>query len=336
MNNVLELSDEVAAALQAGQPVVALESTIITHGMPWPQNLEMARRVQAEVRAHGAVPATVAVLGGRLCAGLVEGQIESLARRGTAVPKASRRDLPFLIAAHGDGATTVAATMIVAARAGIPIFATGGIGGVHRGAATSFDISADLMELARTPVAVVCAGAKAILDLKLTLEVLETHGVPVIGYRTDEFPAFYSRSSGLGVDRRLDSLTDVARVLQAQWQGGLGGGALVANPIPQSHEIPWAHIGPAIERALEEAQERGVEGAAVTPYLLARMNELTAGRSLAANVELVLNNARVAAQLAVALARVSGDPAAASPAQDAARLDAAGLDAAAPIRPTGS
>ncbi len=305
MNEWLDLSDDVAHALAAGRPVVALESTIISHGMPWPQNQAMALRVESEVRAQGAVPATVAVLGGRLKAGLTPAQIESLAAQGPAVQKVSRRDLPFVMASRGDGATTVAATMIIAALAGIRVFATGGIGGVHRGAAQSFDISADLLELARTPVAVVCAGAKAILDLRLTLEVLETHGVPVIGWGTDEFPAFYSRHSGLPVTRRLDRLDELAAVLQAQWQSGLGGGALIANPIAAEHEIAHSEIAPFIDKSLQEAQAQGIEGPGVTPYLLARMNELTAGRSLAANIELVLNNARLAARVALAL---SGPP----------------------------
>ena len=299
----LRCSPDVSQALAEGRPVVALESTIITHGMPWPQNLQMAQLVQAEVRAHGAVPATVAVMGGCLCAGLDDVQIETLARRGAAVRKASRRDLPFLLAAGEDGACTVAGTMIVAALAGIRIFATGGIGGVHRGAQRSFDISADLLELARTPVAVVCAGAKAILDLQLTLEVLETHGVPVVGYGTDEFPAFYSRRSGLPVDQRLDSLEQIARVLHAQWSSGLGAGVLVANPIPAAHEIAQDELAPQIDAAVAEAERQGIHGAAVTPYLLARITELTDGRSLAANIELVLNNARVAAQLAAALVK---------------------------------
>jgi pseudouridine-5'-phosphate glycosidase len=305
MKDLLDLSDEVARALAAGQPVVALESTLISHGMPRPQNLQTALRLEAEVRAAGAVPATVAVIGGRLKAGLRSAELEVLAREGTGVHKASRRDLPLLLAAGETGATTVAATMLIASLAGIRVFATGGIGGVHRGAATSFDISADLMELARTPVAVVCAGAKAILDLKLTLELLETHGVPVIGYRTDEFPAFYSRSSGLPVDRRLDSAWEIARVLKAQWlsgAGGLQGGVLVANPIPPEHEIPHERISRHIEQALADAQELGIEGAGVTPFLLARVGELTAGQSLAANIELVLNNARLAAEVACALA----------------------------------
>jgi pseudouridylate synthase len=281
--------------------VVALESTIISHGMPWPQNMETALRVEAEVRRHGAVPATIAVLEGRLTAGLDRGQLQALGRLGTAAAKASRRDLAVLAARRETGATTVAATMIVAHLAGIRVFATGGIGGVHRGAETSFDISADLPELARTPVAVVCAGAKAILDLPLTLQWLETHGVPVLGYRTDELPAFYSRSSGLAVDRRLDSAAEIAAVLRAQWALGLGG-VLVANPIAPEHEIPREAIEDLIAQALHEAQEQQIGGALLTPFLLDRLREITEGRSLAANIELVVANARLAAQVAVALA----------------------------------
>ncbi len=302
MNPLLDLHPEVADALRHGRPVVALESTIISHGMPWPQNAETAFRVEAAVREHGALPATIAVVDGRLKAGLTHEQIEDLARQGLAVPKASRRDLPLLIAAGTTGATTVAATMIIAAMAGIRIFATGGIGGVHRGAETSFDVSADLQELARTSVAVVCAGAKAILDLKLTLEYLETQGVPVLGHGTDELPAFYSRASGLKLQHRLDTPTAIARVLQAQWALGLGGGVVIANPIASEHEIPHACISAHIEQALAEAQAQGVAGAAITPFLLARVSELTGGASLAANIQLVLANARLAAQVAVALA----------------------------------
>lgn len=304
MNTLLDIHPEVAAALHHGRPVVALESTIISHGMPWPQNLETALRVEAAVREHGAVPATVAVIDGRLRAGLAREDIEGLARQGLAVPKASRRDLPFLLAdgvGPATGATTVAATMIVAALAGIRIFATGGIGGVHRGAATSFDISADLQELARTSVAVVCAGAKAILDLKLTLEYLETQGVPVIGVGTDELPAFYSRASGLPVNRRLDSPEQIARVLHAKWAARLQGGVVIANPIAPEHEIPHPRIDAYITQALQEARRQGVDGAAVTPFLLARVSELTGGASLAANIELVLANARLAARVAAAL-----------------------------------
>jgi pseudouridine-5'-phosphate glycosidase len=303
MNELLQVQPAVAQALAAGQPVVALESTIISHGMPWPQNFETALRVEAAVREAGAVPATIAVLGGRLCAGLDEAQIEALARGGSAIPKLSRRDLPFVLAEQGSGATTVAATMIVAALAGIRVFATGGIGGVHRGAETSFDISADLQELARSSVAVVCAGAKAILDLKLTREYLETQGVPFIGYGTDEWPAFYSRESGLAVDRRLDTPEAVAAVLRAKWRAGLEGGVVIANPIAPEHEIPRARMASYIEQALHEAQQQGVQGAASTPFLLKRVAELTEGASLQANIELVLANARLAARVAAALMR---------------------------------
>jgi pseudouridine-5'-phosphate glycosidase len=301
MNALLDLHPDVADALRHGQPVVALESTIISHGMPWPQNAETAFLVEAAVREHGAVPATIAVIDGRLKAGLTREQIESLARQGLAVPKASRRDLPLLIAQRATGATTVAATMIIAAMAGIRVFATGGIGGVHRGAETSFDISADLQELARTSVAVVCAGAKAILDLPLTLEYLETHGVPVLGYGTRELPAFYSRHSGLQLQHRLDTPAALAAVLQAKWRAGLEGGVVIANPIAAAHEIPQARIAAYIQQALAEAQAQGVAGAAVTPFLLARVSELTGGASLAANIQLVLANARLAAQVAAQL-----------------------------------
>jgi pseudouridine-5'-phosphate glycosidase len=302
MNALLDLHPEVADALHHGRPVVALESTIISHGMPWPQNAETALRVEAAVREHGAVPATIAVIDGRLKAGLSREQIESLAQQGLAVPKASRRDLPLLIARGATGATTVAATMIVAALAGIRVFATGGIGGVHRGAETSFDISADLQELARTSVAVVCAGAKAILDLPLTLEYLETQGVPVLGFGTDELPAFYSRESGLKLPARVDSPAALAAVLHAKWQAGLDGGVVIANPIAPEHEIPQPRIAGYIAQALAEAQAQGVAGAAVTPFLLARVSALTGGASLKANIELVLANARLAAQVAGALA----------------------------------
>jgi len=298
----LDTHPEVAAALAAGRPVVALESTIISHGMPYPQNVDTALAVEAEVRAHGAVPATIAVLGGRLKAGLTREQIETLGRAGLSVTKASRRDLPVLVARQAHGATTVAATMIVAALAGIRVFATGGIGGVHRGAETSFDISADLQELARTPVAVVCAGIKSILDLALTREYLETHGVPLIGYGTDTLPAFYSRDSGHGVDVRLDTPADVAAVLRAQWALGYPGGLVIANPVPEEHAMPRERIDSAIGQALAEAAAQGITGKASTPFLLARVAALTGGQSLAANIQLVLNNARLAAQVAVACA----------------------------------
>ncbi len=299
-NPHLDTHPEVAAALAAGQPVVALESTIISHGMPYPQNVETALAVEAEVRAQGAVPATIAVLGGRLKAGLTAAEIDTLGRLGQAVTKASRRDLPVLVARRGDGATTVAATMIVAALAGIRVFATGGIGGVHRGAETSFDISADLQELARTPVAVVCAGIKSILDLALTREYLETHGVPLIGYGTDTLPAFYSRDSGHGVDVRLDAPAEVAAVMRAQWALGYTGGLVVANPVPEAHAMPRERIDAAIAQALADATAQGVQGKDSTPFLLQRVAELTGGQSLAANIQLVLNNARLAAQVAVA------------------------------------
>lgn len=300
--SAVETSDEVAAALRDRRPIVALESTIVAHGMPWPANVETALAVEAEVRALGAVPATVAVAGGRPKAGLSPGEIERIGRGGAAIAKLTRRDLPIAIARGDTGATTVAATMIIAALAGIRVFATGGIGGVHRGAESSFDISADLQELARTPVAVVCAGAKSILDLRLTLEYLETHGVPVIGYRCDEFPAFFTRGSGLPVDVRLDDAAAIARVMEAQWALGLGGGLVVANPVPEAFALPRERAEEAIEQAVREASAQGVTGKALTPYLLARVNVLTGGESLATNRELILDNARLAAHVAIAYA----------------------------------
>ncbi|MFO1056142.1 MAG: pseudouridine-5'-phosphate glycosidase [Dongiaceae bacterium] len=295
----LQLAPEVAAALAAGGPVVALESTIISHGMPYPRNLETARRVEAAIRAEGAVPATIAVLDGRLRVGLGAAELERLATARD-LAKLSRRDLAAAIATGGSGATTVAATMIGAALAGIAVFATGGIGGVHRGGESSLDISADLEELARTPVAVVCAGAKAILDLPRTLEYLETRGVPVIGFGTDAFPAFYTRDSGLAVDRRADSGAEVAAIMAASRRLGLGGGLLVANPIPEAHALPRATVEAAIAAALADAERDGVRGKAVTPFLLGRLEALTGGASLAANIELVISNARVGAAIAVA------------------------------------
>ena len=298
----LDIAPEVRLALQQGQPVVALESTIISHGMPYPQNVATALRVEAEVRSSGALPATIAVIDGRLTAGLNAAQIEALGRAGPTVAKVSRRDLPFIVATNQTGATTVAATMIIAAMAGIRVFATGGIGGVHRGAAQTFDISADLQELARTPVAVVCAGAKSILDLGLTLEYLETHGVPVVGYRTAQLPAFFTQDSGFSVDYRLDDASEIARLLQIKWAMRLGGGVVIANPIPAAHAMPRAVIDAAIEQALSDAQAQGISGKQTTPFLLERVNALTGGNSLAANIELVLNNARLASAVAVALA----------------------------------
>ena len=301
MNPYLDLSPEVGEALAAGRAVVALESTIISHGMPYPKNVETALLVEQTVRDSGAVPATVAIIGGRLKAGLSREEIEYLGKSGRAVAKASRRDLPALIARGADGATTVAATMIVAHLAGIGIFATGGIGGVHRGAETTMDISADLEELAQTPVMVVCAGAKSILDLGLTLEYLETKGVPVIGYGTDELPAFYTRKSGFGVDCRADSPEELAALFRAQRGLGYPGGMLVTNPIPEEYSMDKAVIDAAITQALAEAEAAGVKGKEVTPFLLAKVVELTGGDSLESNIRLVLNNARLAAETAVQL-----------------------------------
>lgn len=294
-------SPEVAAAQAAGRPLVALESTIITHGMPWPQNVETARRVEAEIRAAGAVPATMAVMEGAIRVGLDAPALDALGQaRGVA--KLSRADLAACLATGGTGATTVAATMICARLAGIGVFATGGIGGVHRGAEMSFDISADLMELAQTPVTVVAAGAKAILDLPKTLEVLETQGVPVIAYGQDDFPAFWSRSSGLKAPLRMDTPAQIAAAHRMRARLGLPGGQLVANPIPVEAEIPRAEIMPVIEVALAEAAAQGIAAKAVTPFLLQRIFELTEGRSLQSNIALVLNNARLAARIAAALA----------------------------------
>ncbi|HJU21527.1 MAG TPA: pseudouridine-5'-phosphate glycosidase [Casimicrobiaceae bacterium] len=304
-NGIVDLGSEVAGALRAGRPIVALESTLIAHGMPWPQNIETALAMEADVRTLGAVPATIAIVDGRLKAGLAQDEIERLARVGRDIAKASRRDLPILVARRATGATTVAATMIIAALAGIRVFATGGIGGVHRGAETTFDISADLQELARTSVAVVCAGAKSVLDLRLTLEYLETHGVPVIGYRTDRFPAFYTRDSGLGVDARIDEPDEVARVMRTKWDLGLAGGLVIANPIPETFELPRKRIDAATEQALDEARGKRIAGKALTPFLLERVNALTEGKSLISNVELVRNNARLAACVAVAYAALA-------------------------------
>ena len=286
-------------ALTKGKPVVALESSLISHGLPHPQNLEAARTMERTVRENGAVPATIAVIGGKIRVGLTEGELEYMATREN-VRKVSRRDLPIAVAQGLDGATTVAATMCVAHLAGIEVMATGGIGGVHRG--HPFDVSADLPELARTPVAVVCSGAKSILDLPATLEWLETHGVPIVGYGTDEFPAFYSRSSGLKVDARVDSPEEAARIIHTKWELGLEGGVLVVVPVPEEAELPRELAERAIERALKAAEERGVRGKALTPFLLGQIARLTEGRSLAANIALLKNNAAVAAQIARALA----------------------------------
>ena len=302
----LDILPEVAQALAQRRPVVALESTIISHGMPYPQNVSTALRVEAEIRAHGAVPATIAIVQGRLKAGLLPDEIELLGQQGSAVPKVSRRDIPFVVAAGQNGATTVASTMLIAGLAGIRVFATGGIGGVHRGAATSFDVSADLQELAQTRVAVVCAGAKSILDLGLTLEYLETHGVPVVGYGTSMLPAFYTPESDFQVDYRLDSAAQIAAAMRAKWAIGLPGGLVVANPVPAQFAMPRERIDAAIAQALHEAQQQGVHGKRSTPFLLARVAELTGGDSLATNIQLVLNNARLAAAIAVHYAQLGG------------------------------
>ena len=299
-NSYLDIHPEVAHALAHNKPVVALESTIISHGMPYPQNVATALEVEAEVRKHGAVPATIAIIGGRLKAGLTPAEIEVLGTTGRSVTKVSRRDIPFIVAAGATGATTVASTMVIAAMAGIRVFATGGIGGVHRGAELSFDVSADLQELAQTPVAVVCAGAKSILDLRLTLEYLETHGVPVVGYQTPWLPAFFTRDSAFQVDYQLDTPQAIAEVMHAKWTIGLRGGMVVANPIPEAFAMPRAAIDAAVEQALQEAQAQRIGGKESTPFLLARVCELTGGDSLAANIQLVLNNARLASAVALA------------------------------------
>jgi pseudouridylate synthase len=300
----LDIAPEVQHALAHGQPVVALESTIISHGMPYPQNVQTALQVEAEVRTHGAVPATIAIVNGRLKAGLSVADIEQLGKSGRDVVKVSRRDIPFIVAAGATGATTVASTMIIAAMAGIRVFATGGIGGVHRGAAQSFDVSADLQELAQTPVAVVCAGAKSILDLRLTLEYLETHGVPVVGYQTNALPAFFTRDSAFSVDYRLDTPLAIAQVLHAKWQMQLAGGMVIANPIPEAYAMERGLIDAAIEQALQESQDQGIGGKESTPFLLARVCEITGGDSLASNIQLVLNNARLACAIGAELQRL--------------------------------
>lgn len=298
MNQYLDIHPEVQAALETGQPVVALESTIISHGMPWPENAETATLVEQTVRDNGAVPATIAIIDGRLKAGLSKAQIETLAKSGPSVTKCSRRDLPYVCAKKQHGATTVAATMIIAELAGIKVFATGGIGGVHRNAQQTFDISADLQELANTSVAVVCAGAKSILDLRLTREYLETYGVPVIGYGTDTLPAFYTRTSSESVDYRLDNPQEISDFLTVKWGMGLKGGVVIANPIPTEYAMDEALISDAIEQALTEAEAKNIGGKESTPFLLAKIAKLTGGNSLFSNIKLVLNNATLAAQIA--------------------------------------
>ena len=303
MNKYLDISPEVQQALAEGKPVVALESTIISHGMPYPKNVETALLVEKTIRDNGAVPATIAIIGGRLKAGLSPEEIEYLGKSGRKVAKVSRRDLAAIVARGADGATTVTTTMIIAHMAGIRVFATGGIGGVHRGAETTMDISADLEELANTPVMVVCAGAKSILDLGLTLEYLETKGVPVIGYGTDELPAFYTRRSGFGVDYRVDTPAQLAAMFKAQQELGMKGGMLVTNPIPEQYAMDKEVIDAAIDQAIRESREKGIHGKETTPFLLARVVELTGGDSLESNIQLVLNNAVVASRTASELCR---------------------------------
>ncbi len=298
---MISLSNEVRNALDNRQPVVALESTIIAHGMPYPRNVETAILVEETIRKRGAVPATCAIIGGKLRAGLVTDELELIGREGAAIPKASRRDLPYLVSKGLHGATTVASTMIIARLAGIRIFATGGIGGVHRGATTTMDISADLQELAQTPVAVVSAGAKSILDLGLTLEYLETHGIPVIGFKTGDFPAFFTRRSGFGVDYRLDTPEEIAHLLDTKWKLGLTGGAVIANPVPEEFQMDADLIEKTIQEAVREAEKTGVKGKKITPFLLARIEELTGGKSLETNIRLVLNNAVLAADISRSL-----------------------------------
>ncbi|MBR2638961.1 MAG: pseudouridine-5'-phosphate glycosidase, partial [Oscillospiraceae bacterium] len=301
----LDIAPEVKSALEKGKPVVALESTIISHGMPYPQNVNTARNVEKFIRAEGAVPATIAIIGGKFKVGLSDQEIEYFGKKGTKITKASRRDLPILAACGMDGATTVASTMIIAAMAGIKIFATGGIGGVHRGAETTMDISADLEELGRTDVMVVCAGAKSILDIGLTLEYLETKGVPVIGYGTDELPAFYCRESGFGVDYRINTPNELAAAFKAKLDLGIHGGMLVGNPIPKEYAMSKGMADRAIEIAVKKAEENNIKGKELTPFLLTLVKEMTGGMSLDSNIELVYNNAKLAAKTAVQLAALS-------------------------------
>ncbi len=303
LNKYLNVREDVLAAIEKGEAVVALESTIISHGMPYPQNVETALQCEKFISEGGAIPATIGIIKGRLIVGLTEEEIEYMGKE-EGIVKVSRRDLPFIVARGGDGATTVAATMIIAALAGIKVFATGGIGGVHRNAQETFDISADLQELANTNVAVVCAGAKSILDIALTLEYLETYGVPVVGYQTEEFPAFYTRKSGHAVDYKVESAEELAQAIKAKWDLNLNGGIVVANPIPEADELDSELITQAIDDAVREAEAQGIQGKETTPFLLAKVKDITAGESLTANIELVYNNSRVAAELAVALSRL--------------------------------
>ncbi len=304
LEKYLKINPEVKEAIEKGKPVVALESTIISHGMPYPRNVETAINVEKIIRNNGAVPATIAILGGNLKVGLTEKEIEYLGKAENVI-KTSRRDIPFIVAEKADGATTVASTMIIADLAGIRVFATGGIGGVHRGAQQTFDISADLEELAHTDVAVVCAGAKSILDIELTLEYLETHGVPVVGYQTEEMPAFYTRKSGFNVDYKVESPKEIAHALKAKWDLGLEGGMVIANPIEEQYQMDYDTINQAIDKALKEADEKGVKGKETTPFLLAKVKDITGGDSLKSNIKLVYNNAALGAKIAVELAKLS-------------------------------
>ncbi|SHE52143.1 pseudouridine-5'-phosphate glycosidase [Clostridium fallax] len=304
LKNYLDINPDVKKALDEEKAVVALESTIISHGMPYPKNVETALKVEETIKENGAVPATIAILNGRLKVGLTKEEIEYLGKSKTVI-KTSRRDIPFVVAEKKDGATTVAATMIISSLAGIKVFATGGIGGVHRGAEHTFDISADLEELANTNVAVVCAGAKSILDLGLTLEYLETKGVPVVGFKTEELPAFYTRKSGFKVDYKVESEKELAKVIKAKWDLGLKGGLVIGNPIPKEYEMDYNKINKAIEEALKESEEKGIKGKETTPFLLAKVKEITEGESLESNIKLVFNNAKVASKLALELEKLN-------------------------------
>jgi len=304
LKNYLDINIEVEKAIKEGKPVVALESTIISHGMPYPRNVETALKVESIIRDNGAIPATIAILNGKLKVGLTAEEIEFLGKEKNVV-KTSRRDIPFIIANSLNGATTVASTMIIAALAGIKVFATGGIGGVHRGAQESFDISADLQELANTNVAVVCAGAKSILDIGLTLEYLETQGVPVVGFGTEELPAFYTRKSGFKVDYRVDTAKELAEALKAKWDLGLKGGMVVGNPIPEEYQMDYDTITKAINDAVKKAEEKGIKGKESTPFLLAKVKDITKGKSLEANIQLVYNNVAVASDLAIELSKLN-------------------------------
>lgn len=305
LKNYLEVSEEVKHALENNIPVVALESTIISHGMPYPQNVETALKVESIVRENGCIPATTAIINGKLKAGLTKDEIELLGKEGLKVSKVSRRDIPYIVANKLNGASTVATTMIIASLAGIKIFATGGIGGVHRGAETTMDISADLQELANTNVAVVCAGAKSILDLGLTLEYLETNGVPVLGNQTKELPAFYTRKSGFELDYSINSPAEFANVLKSKWDLGLNGGVVIANPIPEEYSMDYDVISKAINEAVEEAEKLGIHGKQTTPFLLDKIQKITAGKSLEANIQLVFNNVRLATQIATELSKLN-------------------------------